>query len=99
MWPAEVTALEHASPLHLSVSLAWDAPSSYTHVHKKTERERDCATEGEEREVRRLFVASLLTGCWFGREPPKVVQRKRVCVWSPLSWRFLLPGGFQQLLC
>lgn len=31
--------------------------------------------------MRRLFVASLLTGCCFGREPPKVVQSVCVCVY------------------
>ena len=49
MWPAEVTALEPASPLHLSVSLAWNGlqamrthihAHTHTHVHRKTERVR-----------------------------------------------------------
>lgn len=46
MWPAEVTALELASPLHLSVSLARNGPASYTHtnahahIHRKTVKVR-----------------------------------------------------------
>lgn len=31
--------------------------------------------------MRHLFVASLLTGCWFGREPPKVEFREIVHVY------------------
>lgn len=62
-----------------------------THTHILTRSKRESVIEGEEREVRRLFVASLLTGCWFGREPPKVVEKKAcvrmhayVCEWVSL---------------
>lgn len=77
-----------ASPLHLSVSLAQNglrATNTHTHTltHILTRSERECVIEGEEREVRRLFVAPLLTGCWVGREPPKVVEKKLVCACMP----------------
>ncbi len=65
--------------------LEWSASYTHTHTHTHTfierRREWESEMEGEEREVRRLFVASLLTGCWFGREPPKVEFRESVCVY------------------
>lgn len=93
MWLAEVMAVEPASPLHLTVSLARNGLQAththmhthtytLTHNHRKRERgKKGGGGEGKEREVRRLFVVSLLTGCLFGREPPKVAFRESVCVY------------------